>query len=122
MDIEKLSETTEKRLKISKDVVEKICELALSDVGEEIYAQSKVVFTDLFGKRSEHKADVAFVGDSAEISISITIPEGVKAAFVAEKIQKKIIGDVRSMAGITVSKVNVTIAGLTPAITAKETA
>ncbi|MDR0947653.1 MAG: Asp23/Gls24 family envelope stress response protein [Ruminococcus sp.] len=114
MDTQTNINTTEKRLKISKDALEKICYFALKDCGGDISVKPKVKFKDLFGQRIDHVADVDFKGDSAEISISITLPEDIKAAAAAEKIQRRIISDVRSMTGITVSKVNIIIAGLTP--------
>jgi uncharacterized alkaline shock family protein YloU len=104
----------EKNVKISKDVIEKICELALRECPTEAQIKPKLGFTDIFGKRHDRFADVKFYADSVQISLSVLVSENAKAATVAERIQKKIIEEVRVMTGITVSKVNVLIAGLIP--------
>jgi uncharacterized alkaline shock family protein YloU len=107
-------ETAEKNVKVSKDAIVKICELALRESAGEARIKPRLGFTDLFGNRRERYADVRFVADSAEIALSILVSENCKAAATAERLQKKIIEDVRVMTGITVSKVNINIAGLIP--------
>ncbi|MDR0992542.1 MAG: Asp23/Gls24 family envelope stress response protein [Ruminococcus sp.] len=112
--METAKENAEKSVKISKDVIEKICELALRECPSEAQIKPKLGFKDIFGKQHNRFADVKFYADSVQISLSVLVSENAKAAAVAERIQKKIMEEVRVMTGITVSKVNVFIAGLIP--------
>jgi uncharacterized alkaline shock family protein YloU len=112
--METATQSAEKNVKVSKEVIEKICELALRECPTEAQIKPKLGFTDLFGKRHDRFADVKFYADSVQISLSVLVSENSKAAAVAERIQKKIIEEVRVMTGITVSKVNVFVAGLIP--------
>jgi uncharacterized alkaline shock family protein YloU len=106
---------TDKRVKISKEVIKKICESVLSESGEmAVTYDRKIGFTDIFGQKAGSFTDVSFFDDSAEISLSVTVSPGCKAADVSEAIQKRIIEDVRSMTGLTVTKVNIIISGITP--------
>jgi uncharacterized alkaline shock family protein YloU len=107
-------EHAEKNVKVSKGAIVKICELALRESEGEARIKPRLGFTDLFGNRRERYADVRFYAESAEIALSILVSENCKAAAVAQKLQKRIIEDVRTMTGITVSKVNINIAGLIP--------
>jgi uncharacterized alkaline shock family protein YloU len=107
--------TTDKKVKISKDVIKKICESALSESGEmSVQYDRKIGFTDIFGQKADSFASVHFNDDSAEISLSVTVSPNCKAHDVSEAIQRQIIEDVRSMTGLTVSKVNIIISGITP--------
>jgi uncharacterized alkaline shock family protein YloU len=112
--MEAIIETAEKSVKVSKDAIVKICELALRESAGEARIKPRLGFTDLFGKRRERYADVKFYADSVQIALSVLVSENCKAAAAAERIQKKIIEDVRIMTGLTVSKVNINIAGLIP--------
>jgi uncharacterized alkaline shock family protein YloU len=106
---------TDKKVKISKEVIKKICESVLSESGEmSVKYERKIGFTDIFGQKADSFASVNFNGDSAEISLSVTVSPSCKAHDVSEAIQKRIIEDVRSMTGLTVSKVNIVISGITP--------
>jgi uncharacterized alkaline shock family protein YloU len=106
---------TDKKVNISKEVIRKICEAALIETGEmSVKYVKKIGFTDIFGQKADSFSDVNFNDDSAEISLSVTVSPTCKAYDVSESIQKRIIDDVRSMTGITVSRVNVVISGITP--------
>jgi uncharacterized alkaline shock family protein YloU len=113
-------ESAEKSVKVSKDAIIKICESALRESAGEARIKPRISFTDLFGKRPARYADVRFYADSVQIALSVLVSENCKASATAERIQKKIIEDVRVMTGITVSKVNINIAGLIPENAEKE--
>jgi uncharacterized alkaline shock family protein YloU len=111
---EVITNATDKKVKISKDVIKKICETALTESGEmSVKYDKKIGFTDIFGQKADSFASVTFNDDSAEISISVTVNPTCRSHDVSEAIQKRIIDDVRSMTGITVSKVNIIISGIT---------
>jgi uncharacterized alkaline shock family protein YloU len=106
-------------LKVSQEVIEKIARLAASEVegvaldagGKRLAREEVHPITDkLLGLARPVK--VKLFKEAAEIDISIIVRQGFKAAVVGENIQKAIKSAVQNMAGITVSKVNIKIAGI----------
>lgn len=116
-------------LRISEEVILTIAKLAISDIKgvEEIVpvndfgvknkSLQKLVSRDwgiarkLFGKKN-NLIKVKLMGDVVEITLAVIIKQGHKVAMVAESIQNSVKSSVQSMTGITVSRVNVIISGI----------
>ena len=101
-------------LKVSDDVIATIARLATSEVdGVEGLTKASVSFKQMFvnpGKNGSIKIKLA--GDVVEISISVIVKFGNRVTTVAEHIQNRVKADVQNMTGVTVSRVNVSVAGI----------
>lgn len=116
-------------LKISEEVILTIAKLAISDIKgvEEIIPVNESGITNkplqrlasknwgvarkLFGKRN-NLIKAKFLDDVVEITLAVIIKHGYKITMVAESIQNSVKSSVQSMTGITVSRVNVIISGI----------
>ncbi|NLP26555.1 MAG: Asp23/Gls24 family envelope stress response protein [Clostridiales bacterium] len=116
-------------LKISEEVILTISKLAISDTKgvEEIIPVNEFGTTNktlqrlasknwgvarkLFGKRN-NLIKVKFLDDVVEITLAVIIKHGYKITMVAESIQNSVKSSVQSMTGITVSRVNIIISGI----------
>ena len=65
----------------------------------------------LFGKKN-NLIKVKLLGDIVEITLAVIVEQGYKVIMVAESIQDSVKSSVQSMTGITVSRVNVIISGI----------
>ncbi len=101
-------------LKVSDDVIATVARLAAIEVeGVDSLANASVSFKQLLLKPDKNNSvKVKLSGDVVEISISILVKFGNKVTTVAENIQNRIKAYVQNMTGITVSRVNVSIAGI----------
>lgn len=102
-------------LKISKDVILKIAELAASEITGVAVNGTKLVTgapDSLFAYRFGNPIKVTFSGEAAEIDVNIVVVQGYKAVNVAESVQASVKSAVQNMTGIVVSKVNIRIAGI----------
>ncbi|MCL2694005.1 MAG: Asp23/Gls24 family envelope stress response protein [Oscillospiraceae bacterium] len=107
-------------LKVSEGVLARIALLAASEVegialeadGKTPLRGSKSPFALMPRLLSPAPVKVRLAKEAAEIDISVVIEQGHKAMKVGEKIQSAVKTAVQNMAGITVSKINVNIAGI----------
>ena len=101
--MEKTEKDVKGRLMISEDVISTIAVNAVKDIDavKEIKPQPK-----------SRRVKVGYVDDVVELSISITVKNTAKATAVAEQVQEKVKSAVQSMTGLTVARVNVTVADI----------
>ncbi len=102
-------------LKISNEVIEKIAELAATEItGVAVNGQHIAVndTSKAVAGRFLSPIKVRLSSEAAEIDISIIVVQGCKAVSVAEAVQHSIKSAVQNMTGIAVSKVNVKISGI----------
>ncbi|MGI5895780.1 MAG: Asp23/Gls24 family envelope stress response protein [Oscillospiraceae bacterium] len=101
-------------LRISEDVILTITKQVVLDVeGVHSLASGRFSLKD-FVVRSETANPIRIVlnVDVAQINICVNLVYGYKIKDVAEQIQSNVKATVQNMTGITVSKVNVYIAGV----------
>lgn len=116
-------------LRISEEVILTIAKLAISEIKgveeivpvndfgvtnkslQKLASKDWVIARKLFGKKN-NLIKVKLLGDVVEITLAVIIKQGYKVAMVAESIQNSVKSSVQSMTGITVSKVNVVISGI----------
>ena len=98
-------------LRISRDVIATIAKSTAAEV-EGIYGIAKLSsdFKGMFNKGQSVKPVSGEIND--EIAVNVILAGGYKIPAVAEKVQKSIKESVQSMTGITVSKVNMVVAGV----------
>lgn len=99
---------------IATDVVEKVAKLAsleVEGVGDVSVGTSGV--KGMFAKTNLPKAvEVAMYDGVAEITINIIAKYGFKIPAVCKAVQEAVKAGVQNMTNITVSKVNVAVAGI----------
>ncbi|MCM1054906.1 MAG: Asp23/Gls24 family envelope stress response protein [Bacteroides sp.] len=102
-------------LKVSNDVIIKIAELAACEItgvasedGRLMVPQSPIGLGTFLGS----PVRVSVSKEAAVIDLSIITEQGSKAVNVASAVQASVKSAVQNMTGITVSKVNVNIAGI----------
>ena len=116
-------------LKISEEVILTIAKHAINDIKgvEEIVPVNesgiknkplkKLASKDwgiagkIFGKKN-NLIKVKLLGDVVEITLAVIVKQGHKVTMIAENIQNAVKSSVQSMTGITVSRVNVIISGI----------
>ena len=101
-------------LRISREVLATIARSAALEVeGVSSIAEVPVDIKERFVKGQIPKTvSVAIKDDLAEIEVQIIIKNGYRIGSVSESVQRSVKESVQSMTGITVSKVNVVIAGI----------
>ncbi len=101
-------------LQISTDVVAKIAKLATLEVeGVHEVSAGKTSTRNLLGKVSLQKPiAVQMTDDVAEITVNIVVDFGCKIPGVCEQVQNNVKNAVQNMTSITVSKVNLVVAGV----------
>ena len=98
-------------VRISEDVIISIAANAVNEVkGVEKIRSDYGFIRSFFVKKRPItvKAD----GDVVEISTDVVLKHGVSAASTCEKIQNAVKSEVQSATGITVSRVNVNVSGI----------
>ncbi len=113
MEKERITQTGS--LKISEEVVLTITRQVVLDVaGVHSLAQGHFGWKNLLLRSShaENSIDIALNVDVAQISLCVNLIYGYKIKDVAQQIQEDVKATVQNMTGITVSKVNVLIAGV----------
>ena len=101
-------------LKVSDNVIATITKLALSEIdGVAGLSENNVSFRQLFIKPQKPSSiRIKLIGDVVEISVSIVVKAGSNVKALAEHVQERIKADIQNMTGITVSRVNILIAGI----------
>ncbi|MEG2597018.1 MAG: Asp23/Gls24 family envelope stress response protein [Oscillospiraceae bacterium] len=101
-------------IKISEEVVATIVKTVLSEIeGVHSLAIKPLTASDMVLKSASLKPITIYLNDEvAVISISVNLCFGFKLRTIAEQIQEKVKDSVQDMTGVTVSKVNVYIAGV----------
>ena len=101
---------------ISEDVIAEIVAHAASDVEGVVGLNSKpgADIADLIGKKSWAKGLKIFVAEDNSVSIdcNVTVSYGQSVVNVAQAVQDAVTGALESMAGITISSVNVNVCGI----------
>lgn len=104
-------------LQISKDVIARIAKLATLEIEgvKEVAAPSAGV-KSLFGKAAAQKLQrpilVELTEDVAEITVQVVVVYGYKVPQLCAKIQENVKSSVQNMTSITVSRVNIVVAGV----------
>ncbi|HHX57593.1 MAG TPA: Asp23/Gls24 family envelope stress response protein [Clostridiales bacterium] len=116
-------------LKISEEVILTIAKLAISEIKgvedivpvndfgvankslQKLASKDWGIARKLFGKKN-NLIKVKLLGDIVEITLAVIVEQGYKVIMVAESIQDSVKSSVQSMTGITVSRVNVIISGI----------
>lgn len=110
-------ESTNKKgtMKVSDKVIATIVKLAINEIdGVAGLCENDVSLKQMFIKSDEIEAvKVKLANDVVEISMSVIVKAGARVKILAERIQERVKSDVQNMTGITVSRVNVLIAGVT---------
>lgn len=107
--------TVDGSLQISTDVLAKIAKLAALEIDGvvDVSTGSAQSVRGLLGKASLQRAVGIEMQDGvAEVSISLIAAYGSKIMPVCESVQENVKTTIQNMTGITVSRVNVTVAGL----------
>ncbi|MFA5658123.1 MAG: Asp23/Gls24 family envelope stress response protein [Oscillospiraceae bacterium] len=112
--MEQIEKSQAGTLKVSEAVIATITRLATNEVsGVEGIETPSSKLKNVFLKHSENDAvKIRLTGDVVEISIGVTVKMGCNVVSIAEEIQENVKSSVQSMTGVTVSRVNVCIAGL----------
>lgn len=98
-------------VRISEDVVITVATAAINDVkGVEEIKPSEGFLKNLFVK--EEPVKVRITGDVIEIDAEVILKQGYNAVLTGEKIQNAVKSEIQAMTGITVSKVNVVVTGV----------
>lgn len=98
-------------LKVSEEVISTITKVSANEIDGVV----SIVPVDGVFRRALIKSDfikIRLLGDVVEITVAIVVRYGSKVTTVAEKIQESVKASVQNMTGITVSRVNVVIAGI----------
>ena len=101
-------------LKISEDVILTITRQVVMDIaGVHSLAQGRFSLKDFIVRSDmENSIKITLNVDVAQINICVNLIYGYKIKDVAQQIQENFKATVQNMTGITVSKVNVFIAGV----------
>ena len=107
--MEVVKDTVNSRLKISDDVIITVARLATLEVKGVAGLASEM---NLFSRmKNNPPIKVSTTGDVASIDIKIKVRGSEKACRVAREVQKTVRENVRTMTGIPVEQVNVTVSG-----------
>jgi len=98
-------------LRISEEVVVTIATAAINEIkGVEGIKPNGGVIKKFFVKKES--VNVKIIGDVIEVNAKIVVKHGYNVISVCEKIQEAVKSDIQAMTGITVSKVNVIVSGV----------
>ena len=112
--MEKTANDVKGNLMISEEVISAITIGAVKDIEavQDIKSQPKSVIDIISKKAPGKQVKVGYVDDVVEIAVSITVKSTAKATAVAQQVQEKVKSAVQSMTGLTVARVNVTVADI----------
>ena len=103
-------------LKISEDAIVRIAESAAAEIkGVVLTSSNKLAVISPRSTISEKIISpiaIKLSNDSVSLDIAIIVSENAKASEVSKAVQNNVKSAVQSMTGIAVSKVNVTVAGI----------
>lgn len=110
--MEKVKKNVKGKLMVSEEVISTIAVNAVKDIDAvvKILPQPKTIKSMVLGNASQSPVKVGYVDDVVELFVYISIKKGSKATAVAELVQEKIKSNVQAMTGLTVARVNVTVA------------
>ena len=108
-------EKCETKVKIANDVVGKIAAIAALEV-EGVSAMGNNITAELLGRvgiRNLMKSvKVEIIEGQVRLEVSITVDYGYNIPVISQQVQSKVKASVENMTGLTVSDVNVRIAGV----------
>jgi len=111
-------------LQISTEVIGKIARCAALEVdgvaGVSCSQQNKKVRNLLEAVSIQSPVTVEMKEGTAEITLNLIVSFGARIPTVAEKVQEDVKSAVQNMTNVTVSRVDLVIAGLAPAQTEEE--
>jgi len=99
-------------LKISRDVIATIARVAATETPGVAGLSEPKKIGGLLSKGPIKPIEINLVDDFAEIGICLDLEFGAKIPEVCAAVQSAIKDDVQTMAGIGVSRVNVTVQGI----------
>ncbi len=102
------------QVKIATTVIEKVAKFAASDIeGVKAVSVGSMGFKGLFAKTNLPKAvNINLYDGVAEVTIYIIARYGYKIPIVCREVQRAVKTEIQNAADITVSKVNVIVAGV----------
>ena len=99
-------------LKISRDVIATIARVAAVETPGVAGLSEPKKIGGLLAKGPVKPIEIGLIDDFAEISISIDLEFGAKIPEVCAAVQSAVKDSVQTMAGIGVSRVNITVNGI----------
>ncbi len=102
------------QIKISDNVMGAIAGLATLEV-DGIAAMgggTKREWISKLGSRTRAKGVKVLVGDTVEVDLTVMLKYGASIPKVCKKVQEKVIAAIENMTGLTVSEVNIHVAGV----------
>lgn len=109
-------------LQISTDVIARIATLSSLEIeGVKEISVGTMGVKGIFNKLPLQKAvAVELIDDVAEITVSLVVEYGCKIPQLCEKVQENVKTSVQNMTSITVSKVNIVVAGVLQTVLTQE--
>lgn len=108
-------QTTQKNthgsLRISREVLATIAEAAAREVPG-VYSLSGSFYDGMVRSRAPRGASVVVPDDIAQVQLRLVLESDAKIQDVAQRVQQSVKDAVQNMTGITVSKVNIVVAGI----------
>ncbi len=102
-------------LQIATDVLGKIaCQAAQEVDGVAAVQQAVNSVRSAVTSRIQKPVNVVILDGVAEITVHVVVRYGVRIPGLCERVQENIKTAVQSMTGVTVSRVNVVVAGIRP--------
>lgn len=115
MENENMIVTCENSVKIANDVVGKIAAIAALEING-VSAMGNNITTEILGKAGiknlMKNAKVEIVNNEVRLELAITVDYGINIPGISQAVQAKVKQTVENMTGLTVSDVNVRIAGI----------
>ena len=99
-------------LKISQGVIASIASRAAAEIAGVVPLETGPSIKGLVSRPLSKPVVIRFVDDMVEISLTVSLLYGTRIPEATEAVQESVKETVQNMTGITVSKVNVYIAGL----------
>ena len=100
---------------VSEDVIVKIAEVAAKDVpGVKGLASRTTDLRSIVKDRSVKPVQIEMLSGAMEITMYITVCDGVRIPDVCEAVQKGVKNSIQSMTGHPVTKVNIIVDDLEP--------
>lgn len=101
------------RLKISEDVISSIARYAAKEIdGVTDIGYRSAPIKGIFKSALQNPIKIILADDVATININIVVRFGGQLSEIGKEVQKNVKNSVQNMTGITVSKVNVIISGV----------
>lgn len=102
-------------LQIATDVLGKIaCQAAQEVEGVAAVEQAVNSVRSAVASRIQKPVNVTMLDGVAQITINVVVRYGVRIPVLCEHVQENVKSAVQNMTGVTVSRVNVVVAGIRP--------